>query len=221
MTRGWLRGPTLRIGRTTYLGSGRCLDWRAELDHWPRATSARRRTSSFASKARAGQLLSCGRTNPAGRPAGRTERPHPRGLRADRRGRPTSSAARLTPAAYQHGMALALPSGCYGAPDRCRARVSNLQDPDRGSGRVARGGAAAGVSADSGRICRPRHGPRGRRRGGRPRRRIGEGGRPPTRPVALDGQAPSRKRPVQGGRDDHGAARLDLGAPAARPVARR
>jgi hypothetical protein len=25
-------------------------------------------------------------------------------------------------------------SGCYGAPDRIRARVSNLRDPDRGAG---------------------------------------------------------------------------------------
>src|SRR5690242_21939627 len=35
--------------------------------------------------------------------------------------------------------------GCSGAPDRCWARDYNLRDPDRGAGRVAGSGAAAGV----------------------------------------------------------------------------
>ena len=36
---------------------------------------------------------------------------------------------------YAHGLALgAARKGCNGAPDRCWARVSNLRDPDRGSG---------------------------------------------------------------------------------------
>src|SRR3990172_12180366 len=54
-----------------------------------------------------------------------------------------------------------------------------------------------------------RHGPRGR--GGRrgPRCRVGEGRRPPPRPVALDREAPPGERPVQGGRDDDRAARMD------------
>ena len=61
-----------------------------------------------------------------------------------------------------------------------------------------------------------RHGPRGR--GGRrgPRCRVGEGGRAPPRPVALDREAPPGERAVQGGGDNHGTARVDPGAAAAR-----
>ena len=44
---------------------------------------------------------------------------------------------RLTPSAYAHGLALALPTGCYGAPDRCWTRDFNLHHPDRGARRVA------------------------------------------------------------------------------------
>ncbi len=36
---------------------------------------------------------------------------------------------RLTPAAYRHGMALALPEGCYGAPDRIRTCDLRLRRP--------------------------------------------------------------------------------------------
>jgi len=59
---------------------------------------------------------------------------------------------RLTPEAYAHGLALALPAAvvvralptwggprrrsnmAFGAPDRCRTRVNNLSHPDRGPG---------------------------------------------------------------------------------------
>ena len=40
--------------------------------------------------------------------------------------------ARLTPAAYAHGLALALPEiVCKSAPDRCWTRVNNLPNPDQ------------------------------------------------------------------------------------------
>ena len=44
-----------------------------------------------------------------------------------------------------------------------------------------------------------RHGPRGRRRCSGPCCRVGEGGRPPTRPVALDREAAPGERAVEGG----------------------
>ena len=42
---------------------------------------------------------------------------------------------RLTPAAYRHGTARALPEGCYGAPDRsqtCACPLGIQADSDRG-----------------------------------------------------------------------------------------
>ena len=56
---------------------------------------------------------------------------------------------------------------------------------------------------------RTRHRPRGRRGRGRSGRRVGEGGRPPPRPVALDREAPPGERAVQGGGGDDRAARVD------------
>jgi hypothetical protein len=46
--------------------------------------------------------------------------------------------------------------------------------------------------------------------------RVGEGGRPPPRPVALDGEAPPGEGPVEGGGADHRAARVDPGPAPAR-----
>lgn len=45
---------------------------------------------------------------------------------------------------------------------------------------------------------------------------VREGGRTPPGSVALDREAPPRERPVQGGRGDDGATRLDPGSAAAR-----
>ena len=53
---------------------------------------------------------------------------------------------RLTPSAYAHGFALALPEkGCTGAPDRCWVRVNSLRDARRGPRRVDRRGRAFGM----------------------------------------------------------------------------
>ena len=66
-----------------------------------------------------------------------------------------------------------------------------------------------------------REGPRGwtrhRSRGSRGRRglgrRVGEGSRPPSGSVALDGQAPPRECAGKGGGRDYGSARVDFLAP--------
>lgn len=65
-------------------------------------------------------------------------------------------------------------------------------------------------------LRRSRDRPRSQRRCRGHRRWIGEGGRSPPRPVALDGEAPPGERSVQGGGDDHGATRVDPGASVAR-----
>ena len=79
---------------------------------------------------------------------------------------------RLTPAAYRHGLALALPEAVMARPTGVGRALATYDIPI-------------------------------------------EGGGPPPRPVALDREAPPGERPVQGGRDDDCAARVDPGTSAA------
>jgi len=83
------------------------------------------------------------------------------------------------------------------------------------SGWLPRGGWRESAYSRWSRLCRPRHRPRGRGCRSRPGGWVGEGGRPPPRPVALDREAPPRECAVEGRGDDDGRARLDPGPAAA------
>ena len=124
---------------------------------------------------------------------------------------------RLTPSAYAHGCALALPERLNW---RARQVLGAGLQPTRSRSRGGMSGwrrPGSPAHDDSSSAHRPTsHRPRGAGRRGGPGDRLGEGGRPPPRPVALDGQAPSGERPVQGWRGDDGAARVDPGDAAAR-----
>lgn len=106
-----------------------------------------------------------------------------RHVRADHGGGPRIVAIRLTSAAHAHGLALVLPQ------EVALARPTGAGD--------------AFATPQSARHRPPR------RRRSRPRRRVGEGGRPPAGPAAVDRQAPPDECEVEGGRDDDGATGVD------------
>ena len=112
----------------------------------------------------------------------------------DQPGEPAASGgdSRLNCSIWATKPAVSRPSSsCYGAPDRWKVRLQT---------RSARGPARhrpfRGPATDDLPMCRDR--PRSRRRRRGPRCRVGEGGRPSTRPVALHREAPFGECPVQG-----------------------
>jgi len=96
----------------------------------------------------------------------------------------------------------ARPGGRWQVPWRTFDPAERILAPGSGSGlgheAPSRQAAERRTPRCPGQLQWTRHRPRGHRGRGRPRRRVGEGGRPPPRPFTLDRQAPPGEGPIQG-----------------------